>query len=540
MKQGIRYWVLLFVFLLFPFEAVLMAKVHKGIWYHQQPTRANDQGVFFVDSVGYEGFCGLVTSAMGLHYFIPNIHAKLYRIFGSVDFHPQDDRGGLKAKDPYVYSPKTTYPFEDFLGHKYVGRHVTTTGVAYWEIQNIFRGVSKDIGDYTCRTKWVPFDKIKSYLDQNWLVIMNSKQGGGHYILIVGWEGDSANIAKQFYYVWDPWKVPLGLKENEYELVVDLVGNRANIGTAKNISAYKISGTVFKKIFKDQREDSTVFAFQCLPQNLPDINKTVSMKSLWIKDLKGIKISDVISVAKLNGVTDLFVNSASETLLQSVVRSAHAAGLKVHIVVSVFKDFEHSEKFKHVEKKWINATDKTYLNWFMSHRLKAAMKVLPDGIVLNDLWQPVSQEGYGQAGKDALTEYCIRIKQELMRNKSTKKITLSAVVPKEPSLHGQDILAMSGYLDAIIPLTLTHTYEEGPARIGQWVHRLKTTIRHGCKIWPVLETVDRDSNLMTPLEMDQCTAFALANGADAIIYAQYPLAEWQWEEVDQWSVLKKK
>ena len=99
---------------------------------------------------------------------------------------------------------------------------------------------------------------------------------------------------------------------------------------------------------------------------------------------------------------------------------------------------------------------------------------------------------------------------------------------------------MSGYLDVIIPLALTHTYEEGPARIGQWVHRLKTTIRHGCKIWPVLETVDRDSNLMTPLEMDQCTAFALANGADAIIYAQYPLAEWQWEEVDQWSVLKKK
>ena len=540
MKQGIRYRLLFFVFLLIPFEAILMAKVHKGIWYHQQPTRVNDQGVFFVDSVDYEGFCGLVTSAMGLHYFIPNIHAKLYRIFGSVDFHPQDGRGGLKAKDPYIYSPETTYPFEDFLGHKYVGRHVTTTGVAYWEIQNIFRGIGRDIGDYICRTKWIPFDTIRSYLDKKWLVIMNSKQGGGHYILIVGWEGDAANFARQFYYIWDPWKIPLGLKKNEYVLVSDLVGNRANMGTAKNISAYKISGTVFRKIFKDQREDSTVFAFQCLPQNLPATDKTLSMKSLWIKDLSGIRISDVVSGAKSNGVTDLFVNDTSGTLLRTMVRSAHAAGLKVHIVVSVFKDFEHSEKFKHVGNKWLDATDQTYLEWFLAHRLKAAMKFLPDGIVLNNLWQPASQNGYSQVTKDALTDYCIRIKQELLRNKGTQKTMLSALVPAAPALHGQDILAMSGYLDAIIPLTLTHTSEKDPAWLGQWVRHLKTTIRHGCKIWPVLEAVDSDFNFMTPLEIEESSRFAVANGADGIVLWHYPLADWQWEEIVQWKAETKR
>jgi len=99
---------------------------------------------------------------------------------------------------------------------------------------------------------------------------------------------------------------------------------------------------------------------------------------------------------------------------------------------------------------------------------------------------------------------------------------------------------MSGYLDAIIPLTLTHTSEKDPAWLGQWVRHLKTTIRHGCKIWPVLEAVDSDFNFMTPLEIEESSRFAVANGADGIVLWHYPLADWQWEEIVLWKAETKR
>ncbi|MHB2153706.1 cysteine peptidase family C39 domain-containing protein [Calditrichota bacterium GD2] len=539
------------IFQLFIFNLILisgvMGKVNKGIWYYQQPTRDNDHGLFYVDSTDYEGFCGLVTSAMGLQYFIPNIHTRLYQIYGAVDFHPDDKRGGLKNSDPFIYNPLTTYPFEDFLGHKYIGRHVTTTGISYKEMKNIFIGVDADLPEYECKIEWVHFKKFKDFLDDGWLIIMNSRQGGGHYILIVGWDGNPDKPDEQYFYIWDPWKEPLTLEDHDFEYVHELVGNKNNPGTAKKISAYKINGRKFKEIFKDQREDSTAFAFRFKPERYPVGVKKVAHKGIWMQssDFVDTKIARRIKIIAKYGITDIFYSLEQEQgnvkhpYLKEIIKEAHKQGLKVHACVTVLKNngAYASGKYRRVDPDgWLDVEDKNYQRYFIEEIIQPLIDYNPDGIVLDYLWYP-NKAGQNQQIANSITDYIIKIKNVLKVRKK-QDIQLGAVLlPRTfsaPLEHEQDITAMSAYLNMVVPLTFTHRYRENPIWVGEQVKKLKARLAQGCEIWSGFRLLDDDQNFMTPLEMQQIVDFALFNGASGVMLFGYPLTNWQWEQVKRW------
>ncbi|HEX3073443.1 MAG TPA: hypothetical protein VHP30_07515, partial [Ignavibacteriales bacterium] len=238
--------------------------IHSGIYYHQQPTSVNDSGNFYGGSKPFEGFCGPSAVGMGLQYFIPNIHAILYSLYGDISYH-KDNRGGLKPRDPYCYDSSATYAFEDFLGHKYIGRHITQEGCGYYELETLIKRVDADINEYSSQTAWINRSQLSEFLDKGFLIVLNTNQGGGHYILIGGWDGSAVYPDKRFYYIWDSWKIPLGLDTTEIQYVRDLAGNKASRGSANDILVYKIAAPVLNNIFKDQIGDGTMLAFKFVP-----------------------------------------------------------------------------------------------------------------------------------------------------------------------------------------------------------------------------------------------------------------------------------
>ncbi|RLB75521.1 MAG: hypothetical protein DRH24_19475, partial [Deltaproteobacteria bacterium] len=521
--------------------------INKGVWYHQQPTSDNDSGPFYGGASTYEGWCGPSAMGMALHYFIPNIHAKLYGIYGEIDYH-DDGRGGLKSSDPYCYNPSTTYTYEDFLGHNYIGRHITTSGCSYYELKSIITGVDEDISSYTSQTAWVTRSQMRDYLDDGYLIILNTYQGGGHYILITGWDGSLTDADQRYYYVWDGWKVPLGLDASQYIYTTDLVGNKPNYGTAQNISTYKITATTLNNIFRDQIGDGTMLAFKFVPVNLPQSVSEVGAKGVWAwgSTVRDEGVSNFVNNIASHGISDLFLlvkgvdGTFNTQTLEDVIPLAHQNGIKVHAWAMVLNDMDASSsgQYSGVGGSWIDARDENYRSYFINDIITPLCAFDIDGIHLDCIRYPGNADNYS-GSQDAITEYC-RLTRETMDNNGKTSASLNAAIMPEGDatavIYGQDVSAMTQYMAFITPMTYTHNYKASPRWVGDQTAYFVNHVAAGCEVWAGLQSSDDDGNYMTPLELRQSVDFASANGSAGIAYFRYPLTSWQWELSDEWTV----
>ena len=159
-----------------------------------------------------------------------------------------------------------------------------------------------------------------------------------------------------------------------------------------------------------------------------------------------------------------------------------------------------------------------------------------DGILLDHLWYP-EKTGGNKLIANSITSYLIKIRQVLTAHEKNKILLSAVLLPRtfsDPFEHGQDVTAMTSYLNMVIPLTFTHRYLENPVWVGEQIKNFHARLVHGCRIWPGLQLLDDDKNLMTPLEMQQIVDFAIHNGASGIVLYGYPFIDWQWEQVKEW------
>ena len=543
------YKIKIFIFVYFTFILLITQTsnaqyINKGMWYHQQPTSQADSDTFFGGSSTYEGWCGPTALAMIFHYYIPNIHRILYDRQGAVDYHSSDNRGGLTSADPYCYNSSTTYPFCDFLAHNYLGYHVTISGVGYSSLMTIVAGVSADVDDYLVEYGYVQLSSIRNYLDDGYLIVVNTKEG--HYITVTGWEGSTTDSDQRFYYIWDGWKSALGMES--YTSRTDLVGNKNNMGTAQNISVYTITGTTLNSHFRDQMGDGSVLAIKFTLNNpLEDVSE-VGMKGImvWNSTIKSKGISNFISDISAHSITDLFilVRDISGILdtqaLNEIIPEAHLLGIKVHAWLDVLNDTTAalSGKYTTTQESWVDARDTSYRNYFVDSIITQLCKIDIDGIYLDYLRYPRNACSYNGA-KEAITEYCESTRQKMDNNGKVSSLLSSSIMPEDAEVidsYGQDMSGMSQYLDFLVPQTFTHSYKEGPKWVGNQINYLANNITNECKILSGIQSLDDDENYITPYELKQCINFASENGSSGIIFNRYPLESWQWELSDQLSV----
>ena len=517
--------------------------INKGMWYHQQPTSVNDTGAFYGGKKTFEGFCGPTAVGMGLQYFIPNIHSILYDLYGGKDFH-EDSRGGLKNADPYCYNDSTTYTFEDFLGHNYIGRHIDSTGCNYNELKSLITSVDSDLVNYYAETSWVTINQIKEYLERGYLIVLNTKQGDGHYILIGEWSGESSHPDQFEIVIWDGWKYPLDLDSTEYVYTDNIVGNKANVGSASRVLCYKINISSLRKIFKDQRGDGTMLAFRFRPVDLPPNELQVKTKGIWVNcnEIEEEGYERFFKNLFLHRITDIFVQvdlsneKFSFDSLNNILSLAHKKNIKVHVVISEFNNsVSMLEEGYCLNKGSMELTDKSYLNKFLNNVIKPLCRLNVDGIHLDCSVSPekVKDQIYFEKGS---TDY-YRLIRQYVNNNQKRKIELStSVIPctnEISEIYGKYISAITKYLDFITPTLYTHNYNTSPSWVGSQTKYFIENTNKNCEVWPVIQTLDTFRNCMTSLEMEQCTSYALWNGSKGIIYFCYPLELWQWQVSDQ-------
>ncbi len=521
--------------------------INKGIWSIQQPADANDGDYFYGGSGTYEGWCGPNSLALGIQYFIPDIHKKLYDKYGSVDYHTGDSRGGLKDADPYVYHPTTTYTFVDFLCHKYIGYHVSSSGVGYSALTQLLDNLNNDILGYTLDRAWITLGEMRTYLENGYLIEMNTYQGGGHYIPIIGWDGSTTNASQRYYYIWDTWYNPLGLSSSQYITVPDeWAGNSNNLGTPSYVSTYKVDANVLTDIYRDQLGNGTVLAYKFTPNGLPQDVTDVTAKGIWVlgSSIASEGANVVVDNLAAHGITDIFLlvkdgsGNFTTQKLADVIPLAHANGIKVHAWISVLNDGASASSYTTVGTDWIDPQDANYKDYIINTVIDQICDLDIDGIILDDINYPGNASSYTGA-TTAITTYCQDIRNK-MDAKGRITSTLSAsILPEGSNLsidYGQDLATMTQSLNFVIPNTFTHKYKESGSWVGNNIAYFNNNVSANCEVWAGIEVHDNNDNYMTPLEMKYCANFAYDNGATSIAYYRYPLRDWQWEFSDNISV----
>lgn len=533
----------LMFFLLF-IQPNMAQYINKGMWYHQQPTSQADSDIFFGGSTTYEGWCGPSALAMVFHYYIPNIHKILYDKYGAVDYHSTDGRGGLTSSDPYCYNASTTYPFSDFLAHHYLGYHVTTSGVGYSGLKSIIAGVDADLYSYTSDYRYVQLSDIRNYIDDGYLIVMNTTEH--HYITIAGWEGSLTDLNQSFYYIWDGWKSPLGMESYTYK--TEFVGNKNNLGSAKSIPVYLITATTLNAHFRDQIGDGTVLVMKFSPDNSPENISQLNSKGVMVSAsaVRVIGVDNIINEILAHKITDIFVQvkdtngTFNYEPLVEIISKSHLKGIKVHAWLDVLKDISAvlSDHYLVAGQNYVDVRDTNYRNYFLNDVIKSLSNLDIDGIFLNHLNYPANASDNNDI-KEAISEYCKTTREELNNNQRSNVELSAAIIPEDEkglSSYGQDVSEMSKYLNYIVLKTYTHSYQENPIWIGEQVKYFADKVNDGCKILTIIQSLDNDMNYTTPYEINQSVNFALANGSSGIIYSSYPLENWQWELSDKWII----
>lgn len=243
---------------------------------------------------------------------------------------------------------------------------------------------------------------------------------------------------------------------------------------------------------------------------------------LWSSDMDNVNFADLSK----NGIKNIFLfeNGVSKSNFNSWLSSANSHGLRVHIWFQCFHD----------AKGWVNPVDSNgdYNQDYFDIKINKAVKYAKmkgiSGIHLDYLRYPGD---YGSTKKiNAVTEFTRQIASAI--KKANPNIMLSASVMPEIGkynskmtsneyYYGQDIGAISKYVDVVCPMVYKGNYGKNTA----WIKSTTTAFVNAVKaangnveIWTALQAYRSDDNpvrlSVSELILD-CQA-ALDGGASGI------------------------
>lgn len=246
---------------------------------------------------------------------------------------------------------------------------------------------------------------------------------------------------------------------------------------------------------------------------------------LWPMHMKSINLKSVAS----KGTKHLFIHSDAisaygKGYVVSFIKQANKYGMKVHIWMQVFCDSNEN---------WISPVndDGSFKLAFMSKKIKEAVRYAKISGVEGIHFDYVRYGGTAYKHINAVKSitYFIKKASTAVHNAKHNCIVSAAVMP-EPSMmkyyYGQDIKAMSKYLDVILPMVYKGNYGEDRAWIKS-VTKAFVEQSKGAQIWTGLQSYRSDSDT-TPLSHTQLlkdATVAKAGGANGVIMFRFGLCK---------------
>ncbi|MBR3139558.1 MAG: hypothetical protein IKF11_01645 [Methanobrevibacter sp.] len=244
---------------------------------------------------------------------------------------------------------------------------------------------------------------------------------------------------------------------------------------------------------------------------------------LWPMHMKSINLKSVAS----KGTKHLFLHSDAisaygKGYVVSFIKKANKYGIKVHIWMQVFCDSNEN---------WISPVndDGSFKLAFMAKKIKEAVRYAKIQGVEGIHFDYVRYGGTAHKHINAVKSitYFVKKASTAVHNAKHNCIVSAAVMP-EPSMmeyyYGQDIKAMSKYLDVILPMVYKGNYNQNRA----WIKSVTKTFveqSKGAQIWTGLQSYrsDSDTTVLSQSELLKDATVAKAGGAKGVIMFRFGL-----------------
>ena len=234
-------------------------------------------------------------------------------------------------------------------------------------------------------------------------------------------------------------------------------------------------------------------------------------------DMKSVNLKSLAT----QGTSDIFLNyyaleAHGQSAVESWIASANKVGIRVHIWMQTF----------YSGGSWVNpvkngAVNTAFFNQKISEAQKYAKIKGVAGIHLDYLRYPGN--AYKTSGGTAAISEFTRQVATAVHNIDSGLIVSCAMMPETTSnayYYGQDISALSKYLDVIIPMIYKGNY----GKTSSWITTTtKWFVQHsnGAKIWAGLQSYKSDDDVtkLSASDLKKDTQAALnGNGDGAIIF----------------------
>ena len=241
-------------------------------------------------------------------------------------------------------------------------------------------------------------------------------------------------------------------------------------------------------------------------------------------DMKKVDVPLLLSL----GTTDIFLHEYALTLhgqkdVESWIAQTAAAGLDVHIWMQVF-----------CNRKWINPVkdgkpDQALFDEKIAHAQSYARIPGVTGVHLDYVRYPGT--AFKTPGGTAAVSEFVRLVAARLHQISPRLVVSAALMPETTEneyYYGQDLAAISKYLDVIIPMVFKENYMEGTPWIRSttkwYVERSK-----GARVWAGLQgyksAKGRWARLPTP-EITADAKAALDAGATGVVIFKWGKTNW--------------
>ena len=244
----------------------------------------------------------------------------------------------------------------------------------------------------------------------------------------------------------------------------------------------------------------------------------------WVqgKDMDNVNLSKLASL----GTGNIFLNFYAFTLhgeskVLSWIKTANANGIKVHIWMQAFYD-----------GGWVNpvssdgSVNQAYFNQKITEAKHYAGLSGVSGIHLDYLRYP-GNAYKTKGGTEAITEFTKQL-TTAVRGVNSNILISAAVMPETTNdiyYYGQNIPALSKYVDVIVPMQYKGNYNAGTSWLGSTT-RWFVQNSNGAEVWSGLQTYVSDNDLTKLLlrELTEDAQTVINNGADGVMLFRFGLS----------------
>ncbi|RLF43712.1 MAG: hypothetical protein DRN29_09665 [Thermoplasmata archaeon] len=209
------------------------------------------------------------------------------------------------------------------------------------------------------------------------------------------------------------------------------------------------------------------------------------------------------------------------SLISELLNKANGK-FRVHAWIICFQDYSQGG--------WIDVNSSSYRQYLINNIIIPLVEMGVDGICLDYIRYP----GNAYGNTYPVTSFCMEVRNAV-KSINPDCILSAAVMPEMEAnayYYGQDYAEMSRYMDVLMPMTYTHNYQMPPSWVGEVISFIKA--RASCKVQAIIQSLDDESVFMSNDELKACIECALKNDSNGISFFRYPVAEWQYEIIDEY------